>query len=106
MPPIDFNGLDSAVHGPVRLGVLTSLRMAGALDFSTLKQRLDVVDGILGAHLKKLEEIGYIASRKSFVARRPKTTYRITPQGCKALSHYLGAMKTLIDAVDSETKST
>ncbi len=48
MPPIDFNGLDSTVHGPVRLGVLTALQTDGALDFTTLKQRLDVADGALG----------------------------------------------------------
>ena len=102
MKPIDFNGLDSAVHGPVRLGVLTSLRIDGALDFTTLKQRLNVVDGVLGAHLRKLDAIGYIDARKAFVGRRPKTTYRITRQGRAALSDYLSAMQRLIDAVDHE----
>ena len=99
MPAIDFNGLDTAVHGPVRLGVLTALQVNGPLDFTTLKKRLDVVDGAMGLHLRKLEDIGYIACSKAFVGRRPKSTYRITPTGRKALAHYLDAMQAIIDTV-------
>ena len=61
MQPIDFNGLDTAVHGPVRLGVLTALQTDGPLDFTTLKKRLEVADGAMGIHLRKLEDIRYIA---------------------------------------------
>ncbi len=101
MLPIDFNGLDTVVHGPVRLGVLTALRTTGPLDFTTLKKRLDAGDGALALHLRKLEDAGYIACRKSFVGRRPKSTYRITPSGRKALAVYLDAMQALISAVGS-----
>ena len=101
MPPIDFNGLDTVVHGPVRLGVLTALQTGGPLDFTTLKKRLDVGDGVLGLHLRKLEDTGYLTCKKTFVGRRPKSTYRITPSGRKALVCYLHAMQTLIDAVDA-----
>ena len=101
MAPIDFNGLDSAVHGPVRLGVLTALRIEGPLDFTTLKKRLDVGDGVLGLHLRKLEETGYLTCKKTFVGRRPKSTYRITRTGRKALADYLDAMQSLIDAVEA-----
>ncbi len=101
MPPIDFNGLDTVVHGPVRLGVLTALQTGGPLDFTTLKKRLDVGDGVLGLHLRKLEETGYLTCKKTFVGRRPKSTYRITPSGRKALTCYLHAMQTLIDAVEA-----
>lgn len=99
--PIDFNGLDTAVHGPVRLGVLTALQTDGPLDFTTLKKRLDVADGALGLHLRKLEDRGYVATRRSFTGRRPKTTYRITAAGRRALLAYLGAMQELIDAVET-----
>jgi DNA-binding PadR family transcriptional regulator len=98
--PIDFNGLDSAVHGPIRLGVLSALAMDGAVDFTTLKQRLGAADGALGIHLRKLEDKGYISCKKSFVGRRPKSTYRMTAQGRKALVEYLEAMQRLIDAVN------
>jgi DNA-binding PadR family transcriptional regulator len=100
MEPIDFNGLDSAVHGPIRLGVLSALAMDGALDFTTLKQRLGAADGALGIHLRKLEDTGYITCKKSFVGRRPKSTYRMTAAGRKALAEYLEAMQKLIDAVE------
>ncbi len=101
MAPIDFNGLDSAVHGPVRLGVLTALRIEGPLDFTTLKKRLEVGDGVLGLHFRKLEETGYLTCKKTFVGRRPKSTYRITRSGRKALADYLDAMQSLIDAVQA-----
>jgi DNA-binding PadR family transcriptional regulator len=96
---IDFNGLDTAVHGPLRLGILTVLQVDGPLDFTTLKKRLDVSDGAIGPHLLKLEEAGYLTSTKAFVGRRPRTTYRISAAGRKALTHYLDQMQALIDAV-------
>ena len=99
MPPFDFNGLDTAVHGPVRLGILTALQTDGPLDFTTLKKRLQVTDGALGLHLGRLEETGYLACKKAFVGRRPKSTYRITKSGRKALVQYLEAMQQIIDSV-------
>ena len=103
MPPINFNGLDTAVHGPIRLGAMTTLQIDGKLDFTTLKKRLQVTDGSLGIHLQKLEEVGYIKSKKTFVGRRPKTTYTLTATGRRALIKYLESMQKLLDAV-GETK--
>lgn len=101
MLPIDFNGLDSAIHGPIRLGIMTSLQMDGSLDFTTLKKRLDVPDGSLNLHLKTLDESGYIWSRKAFVGLRPKTTYGLTPNGRKALVQYVQSMRALVDALEN-----
>lgn len=84
MSPIDFNGLDTTVHGPLRLGVLTALRLDGPHDFTTLKKRLQASDGAMGMHLQTLEDQGYVGCRKTFVGRRPKTTYRLTPRGRRA----------------------
>ncbi len=100
MPPIDFNGLDSAVHGPIRLGIMTALHMDGPLDLTTLKKRLDAADGAMGLHLRKLEDRGYVACKKAFVGRRPKSTYRITAIGRRALAKHLDALQQLIDAVE------
>ncbi len=100
MSPIDFDGLDTAVHGPMRLGVMTALQIEKELDFTTLKKRLRATDGSLGMHLAKLEEIGYIVSKKGFVGRRPKTTYRLTAAGKKALAKYLESMRQLLDEVE------
>jgi len=99
-PPIDFNGLDTAVHGPVRLGILTALQVDGPLDFTTLKKRLAVADGVLGLHAQKLEEAGYIGAEKIFVGRRPKTTYRLTDAGRRAFIGYLDTMRKLLEAVE------
>jgi DNA-binding PadR family transcriptional regulator len=100
MQLVDFNGLDTLVHGPVRLGVLTSLQTDGAIDFTHLKQRLNVADGALGTHLLKLEEAGYITCKKTFAGRRPKSTYRITAAGQRALRAHLDALRRVIDAVE------
>ena len=103
--PINFNGLDTVVHGPVRLGALTALHMDGALDFTTLKRRLAVADGALGLHLRKLEETGYIRSHKRFVGRRPKTTYRLTASGRRAFAAYLKSLGELLEAVDAANRT-
>jgi len=97
--PIDFNGLDTLVHGPVRLGALTALHMDGPLDFTALKKRLNVADGSLGMHLGKLEEAGYVSASTVLVGRRPRTTYTLTGAGRKALARYLDSMRALLDAI-------
>jgi DNA-binding PadR family transcriptional regulator len=73
--------------------------MDGPLDFTTLKKRLGVTDGVLGMHLEKLEVVGYIAATKTLVGRRPKTTYKISASGRRALADYLAAMQRLLDAL-------
>ncbi|MDA0814837.1 MAG: transcriptional regulator, partial [Verrucomicrobia bacterium] len=98
--PIEFSGIDTAVHGPIRLGVLTALQADGALDFTTLRQRLGVADGALGTHLQKLEAIGYVSCTKQFVGRRPKSTYGIAEAGRVALFNYLDQMQRLIDSLN------
>jgi DNA-binding MarR family transcriptional regulator len=104
--PIDFNGLNTAVHGPIRLGIMTALQIDGPLDFTTLRKRLNVADGALGLHLRKLEDVGYITCQKAFVGRRPKSTYRITPGGYKALAEYLDTIQHLIDAVANKIRES
>lgn len=100
MSAIDFNGLDTVVHGPVRLGVITALQADGPLDFTTLVRRFEVADGAMGLHLRKLEDAGYITPHRRFVGRRPKTTYRITAAGRKALRQYLATMRRIIDLAE------
>ncbi|MFN0128224.1 MAG: transcriptional regulator [Verrucomicrobiales bacterium] len=99
--PIDFSSLDTAVHGPVRLGVLAALQAGGALDFTALKRRLKVADGAMGMHLQKLEAIGYVVCTKRFIGRRPNSSYELTEAGRAALFNYLGTMQRLIDSLVS-----
>ena len=101
MGSVNFNGLDTVVHGPVRLGILTAIRVHGPLDFTTLKKQLEVGDGTLGQHLQKLEESGYVSCEKAFVGQRPKSTYRLTGAGRRSLSRYLDAMQAIIDSARS-----
>ena len=95
----DISELDTAVHGPVRLGVLTALQVEGTVSFTNLKKRLRVADGAIGMHLQKLEEIGYVAAKKEFVGKRPKTSYALTRKGRAALLGYLETMQRLIDSM-------
>jgi predicted ArsR family transcriptional regulator len=97
--PIDFNGLDSVVHGPVRLGILTLLHTDGTLDFTAFKRRLGVPDGALGAHLQKLQEEGYIAVKREFVGKRPRSSYRLLPAGRAAFARHLAKLQSIIEAV-------
>lgn len=101
--PIDFSSIDTAVHGPIRLGVLAALQAEDTLDFTTLKRRLRVADGALGIHLQKLEAIGYIGCKKTFVGRRPKSTYRLSDRGRGALFDYLAMMQRLIDSLSPDS---
>jgi DNA-binding HxlR family transcriptional regulator len=103
MSPIDFNGLDTAVHGPIRLGVLTALQVDGPQDFTMLKKRLALNDGAIGPQLLKLEEIGYIGCKKAFIGRRPRSTYRITHLGRKALLRYIEQMQQIVEIVRKES---
>ena len=100
MEQLDFNGLDTVAHGPVRLGVLTALQAHGALDFTTLKKRLAVADGTLGQHLQKLEDNGYVVCDKAFIGQRPRSTYHLTSVGRKSLGRYLATMQAIIDSAN------
>jgi DNA-binding PadR family transcriptional regulator len=104
MSSIDFNGLDTLVHGPVRLGVLTVLQVEGPLDFTTLSKRFEVADGAMGAHLRKLEDSGYVSCKREFIGRRPRTTYSLTPIGRRALKQYIETMQQIIDLASGDPR--
>jgi DNA-binding HxlR family transcriptional regulator len=91
--------LDPLIHERVRLGILVLLSVHGTIDFTSLKESLKVTDGNLSQHLRKLEEGGYIRVRKTFVKRRPKTTYTLTPLGRKRLAKYLEQMEKFLREV-------
>jgi len=95
---IDDGGFDRLIYERVRLGIMSALATSDELTFNELKTLFDVSDGNLGAHARKLEEAGYIACSKSFEARRPKSRYRITAVGRKALLRYLEHIEAVIKA--------
>lgn len=88
--------LDRLIHERTRLGVLSALAVNRSLSFKELKQFVRVTDGNLSVHARKLEEAGYISCTKSFSGRLPKTEYRLTAAGRRALERYLDHMEALI----------
>lgn len=88
--------LDRLIHERTRLGVLSALAVNRSLSFKELKQIVRVTDGNLSVHARKLEEAGYVSCTKSFSGRLPKTEYRLTAAGRRALERYLDHMEALI----------
>jgi DNA-binding MarR family transcriptional regulator len=91
--------LDRLIHERLRLGIVSALAVNECLSFTDLKRLLDTTDGNLSVHARKLEEAQYIACDKSFDGRVPRTEYRLTAAGRRALDKYLVHMEALIKAV-------
>ncbi len=90
--------LDRLIHERVRLGILSALAVNETLSFNDLKRLMKATDGNLSVHARRLEEAQYIQCTKSFEGRLPRTEYRLTPAGRKALERYLDHMESLIRA--------
>ena len=88
--------LDRLIHERVRLAIVSALAVTPSLTFAELKQVLGTTDGNLSVHARKLEEAGYLACRKSFVGRVPRTEYALTDTGRAALERYVAHMEDLI----------
>lgn len=91
--------LDRLIHERMRLGIVSSLAANRSLTFNELKKLLKTTDGNLSVHARKLEDANYIACTKSFQGRMPKTEYRLTEAGRRALEKYLNHMEALIQAM-------
>jgi DNA-binding HxlR family transcriptional regulator len=89
---------DRLIHERMRLGIVSALAVNDSLTFNQLKALLNTTDGNLSVHARKLEEAEYVACTKSFDGRLPKTEYRLTASGRKALERYLDHMEALIRA--------
>jgi len=90
--------LDRVIHEPIRLGIVSALAVNETMSFNQLKELLKTTDGNLSVHARRLEEADYIVCTKSFDGRLPKTEYRLTAPGRKALERYLNHMEALIRA--------
>ncbi len=90
---------DRLIHERIRLGIVSALAVNKSATFNELKKLLKTTDGNLSVHARKLEEAKYIACAKSFEGRMPKTEYRLTDAGRKALEKYLNHMEALIGAM-------
>ena len=91
--------LDRLIHERLRLGIVSALAVNDRLTFNDLKALLQTTDGNLSVHARKLEDAEYISVDKSFEGRMPRTEYRLTAAGKRALEKYLAHMEALIKAV-------
>ena len=90
--------LDDVIHGRVRLAIVSALAARDNLSFAELKSALQLTDGNLSVHARKLEEAGYVSCSKTFAGRTPRTDYKLTATGRRALEKYLDHMDALIKA--------
>jgi DNA-binding HxlR family transcriptional regulator len=90
--------LDRLIHERMRLAIVSALAVNESLSFNELKRLLETTDGNLSVHARKLEEAGYIVCTKTFEGRVPRTDYRLSDAGRRALERYLSHMEALIRA--------
>jgi DNA-binding MarR family transcriptional regulator len=88
--------LNKAFDSRIRLGLMSVLAANDEVEFSRMKEILDLTDGNLASHVAALEKVEYIAVFKQFVGKKPNTTYKITQQGRKAFAEHLDALEALI----------
>jgi len=91
--------LDRVIHERLRLGIVSALAANDKLTFTDLKRLLHTTDGNLSVHARKLEDAQYIACDKSFEGRVPRTEYRLTAAGRRALEKYVAHMESILKAV-------
>ncbi len=94
--------LDRIIHERVRLALVSALAVHESLTFNELKALLETSDGNVSVHARKLEDAGYISCKKGFDGRIPRTEYRLTAAGRRALEQYLSHMEALIKRVGGE----
>lgn len=96
MTPYDYRDLDPLIHSRIRLSILAILASVGDAEFTYLRDQVRTTDGNLGAHLRKLEDAGYVRVSKSFVGRRPITRYRTTEPGRAAFRNYVSRLEWIL----------
>ncbi len=96
-PPPSAMALDRVIHERLRLGIVSALSSAPSRTFVELKELLGTTDGNLSVHARRLEEAGYVTCRKAFEGRTPRTEFRLTAGGRRALRRYFAHMEALIE---------
>jgi DNA-binding MarR family transcriptional regulator len=97
--------LDRVIHDRTRLAILSALAVNEELSFTDLRDALGATDGNLSVHARRLEEAGYLACEKGFAGRTPRTEYRLTAAGRRALERYLDHMDAIIKATRKTDRS-
>ncbi|MCY0979202.1 transcriptional regulator [Chryseobacterium wangxinyae] len=93
---INISKLNKEFESRVRLGIMSVLMVNDWVDFSEMKNLLDITDGNMASHSNALEKANYIEVKKEFVGKKPKTSYRVTQSGRIAFTEHLDALEKLI----------
>jgi len=93
---IILSNFNKVFESRVRLGIMSVLAVSNSMDFTGLKETLAVTDGNLASHLRALEDAGFITMQKSFINRKPNTTYTITDEGMESFRSHIKALEELI----------
>ena len=89
--------LNKVFESRIRLGIMSILLVHQSVDFSTLKEQLDITDGNLASHITALERIKYVQTKKRFIGKKPNTSYAATNAGRKAFLEHLNALEKFIN---------
>lgn len=92
----DYQQLDEIIHSRIRLAIMAILVSVDEAEFTFLRDKINATDGNISVHLKKLEEAGYINVTKSFVDRKPVSSYKLSTKGRKAFELYIERLEKLI----------
>lgn len=92
--------LNKAFENRIRLGIMSILMVNDKVEFSSLKEMLDITDGNLASHISALEKLEYIEVQKQFIGKKPNTTYKVTRSGKKAFNDHLDALESLLKQRD------
>ena len=96
MSAFDYQRLDDVIHARIRLAVMSILSGVESAEFTYLRDRTGATDGNLGAHLRKLEEAGYVEVEKRFEDRKPVSRYGLTAEGREAFRRYVDRLEAMI----------
>jgi len=92
--------LNKAFENRIRLGIMSILMVNDKVEFSSMKEMLDITDGNLASHVSALEKLEYIEVQKQFIGKKPNTTYSVTKAGKKAFNEHLDALEKLLKQRD------
>ena len=91
-----FEKLDRVIHERGRLAITSLLAASESFSFTELKEQLKMTDGNLSVHMRTLEESGYVSVSKTFVNRKPRTEYTLTPEGRVAFEAYIHNLEDIV----------
>ena len=92
----DISLLNKAFDSRIRLGIMSALSVNDKVEFSVLKEMLDLTDGNLASHISALEKLKYLEISKQFIGKKPNTSYMVTEEGKRAFVQHINALEKLI----------